>query len=213
MPAQPVLSVADREALVRAVRGAEARTSGEIVVDVVESCGGYGHAVWKGTALGALAAGVVAAVVHDLGKFWGGAGWLWGALPTAAGAAAGYSLAFLPAIRRWLATPEALAGRVRDRAAAAFLEHEVFATRERTGILLFVALFEHRVVVLGDRGISARVSDAEWEAVVAPVVEGMRAGRPLPALLAAVERCGALLEQHGFARRADDLNELPDAPG
>ncbi len=210
MDASSVFSSADREAIVAAVRAAERRTSGEIVVAVVESCGGYAHVTWKGAALGALAAALVASAVHDLAGFWGSGAWLWEALPVAAGAALGYALGFLPAVRRWLATPEVLEERARERAAAAFVEHEVFRTRERTGILLFVALFEHRVVVLGDRGISARVTAAEWQEVVQPVVAGMRQGRALPALLAAVERCGALLEQHGFARAADDLNELPD---
>ena len=39
-------------------------------------------------------------------------------------------------------------------AMAAFVEEEVFSTRDRTGILLFLSLFEHRVVVLGDSGIN-----------------------------------------------------------
>ena len=212
MSPKPVLSEADREAIVRAVREAERRTSGEIVVDIVESCGGYAHAVWKGAALGGLAGALAAAAAHDLGGFWGGSAWLWGALPAAAGAAAGYALACAPAVKRWLATPEALGARVRDRATAAFLEHEVFRTRDRTGILLFLALFERRVLILGDRGINALVKDEEWAAVVAPVGEGMRAGRPLPALLRAVEGAGALLERHGFVRRPEDVNELPDAP-
>ena len=40
-------------------------------------------------------------------------------------------------------------------------EEEVFSTEDRTGILLLLSLFEHRVVVLGDAGIKAKVGEGE----------------------------------------------------
>ena len=77
---------------------------------------------------------------------------LWIALPPAAGAALGWLAAlFLPDLRRALVPAEALAARVHQRATQAFVEEDVFRTRDRTGILIFISLFEHRVVVLADR--------------------------------------------------------------
>src|SRR5687767_2778107 len=72
--------------------------------------------------------------------------------------------------------------RVRVAAEAAFVRGEVFATRERTGILVFLALLERRVVVLGDAGINARVQPEEWQAIADEIVEGVRASRPAAAL-------------------------------
>lgn len=132
-------------------------------------------------------------------------------MPAAAGAAVGFLLAsFVPAVKRWLAGDEMLDLRARQRAEMTFLEEEVFRTRDRTGILIFVSLFEHRVVVVGDGGINALVQPGQWDGIVAEVVAGIRAGRPGDALVAAIRQCGELLERHGVARRADDANELPD---
>ncbi len=103
-----------------------------------------------------------------------------------------------------------MARRVGRRASVAFLEEEVFKTRERTGILIFVSLFERRVVVLGDEGIHRRVKPGEWEGIVADIVAGIRARRPADALIEAIGRCGALLERRGVELRPDDKDELAD---
>lgn len=210
MTVDNLFTPADREAIAAAVTEAEKKTSGEIVVSVVPACDEYAHAHWKGAALGSLLAVLGAAALHDLGGYWGGPLGLWMALPAAGGVALGYVLARIPALRRFLATPEVMARRVQTRAAQAFLDGEVFRTRERTGILLFVALFEHRVVVLGDTGIRAKVAQQEWEGIVAGVVKGMREGRPAAAVIEGIRLSGELLERHGVLRRPDDVNELPD---
>ncbi len=100
--------------------------------------------------------------------------------------------------------------RVDERAALAFLSEEVFRTRERTGILILVSLLAHRVAVLGDAGINARVEKKEWDDVVKLVVDGMKRGTPADGLVNAIARCGSILEQHGVEIRSDDTNELGD---
>jgi putative membrane protein len=206
---------ADLAAVREAVREAEAGTSGEIVPFVVPASDPYVSAVWKGAALGALCGPLLALAAFLLGGgFWGA--WrvsvsLWMALPGVVGAAAGSLLAlYVPAVKRWLAGPAMLEARVRQRAGLAFLSEEVFKTRERTGILLFVSLFERRVVVLGDSGINRQVEAQHWEGVVATVVEGIRAGRPGAGLAAGIRQCGELLARFGVAIRPDDSNELAD---
>jgi len=97
-----------------------------------------------------------------------------------------------------------------QRATAAFVDQEVFRTRDRTGILIFLSLLERRVVVLADAGINARVPQVEWDAIVALVVAGMRQGQPGPALATAIRRSGDLLAAHRFERRPDDRDELAD---
>ena len=103
-----------------------------------------------------------------------------------------------------------MAHRVERRAAAAFLEQEVFKTRRRTGILLFLSLFERRVMVLGDSGIHQKVQEGEWDGVVRQVVQGIRGGHTGDALVAAIRECGSLLERHGLMREAGDADELSD---
>jgi putative membrane protein len=96
------------------------------------------------------------------------------------------------------------------RAAAAFLEAEVFATRDRTGVLIFLALFEHRVVVLADSGIAARVEPGAWKGISDRLAAGIREGRAAAALIEAIGACGRLLAERRVERRPDDVSELPD---
>jgi putative membrane protein len=211
MSAPDLLTDADREAVRAAVAEAEQRTSGEIVPFVVPESDAYLNALWKGAALGALAGPLLALGLHRLWDLWVNRLDLWITAPAAAGAAAGFLLAaFVPPVKRWLAGDGMLELRTRQRAEMAFLEEEVFRTRERTGILLFLSLFEHRVVVLADSGIHTLVQPGQWDGIAADIAAGIRAGRPAEALLAAIRSCGDLLERHGVARQADDVNELPD---
>jgi putative membrane protein len=202
-------SQADLDAIQSAVREAEARTSGEIVPYVVERSDEYPTAVWKGAALGALLAPLVALAVHQWSSVWGIPLAWWIALPAPVGGAVGYLLtSWLPPVRRWMAGEETLELRARRRAAVAFLEQEVFRTRDRTGILLFLSLFEQRVVLLADSGIHQKVEEESWEAITRRLAAGIRSGRPGPALAEAVGACGELLERHGVERRAEDQDEL-----
>lgn len=202
---------ADLEAIRAAVAEAEQKTSGEIVPYFVEESDAYPNAVWKGTALGAIAGPLLAEGIYQLGNFWGGLVPLWIALPAAAGGALGFLLtAYVPAVKRWMAGDDLLDLRTRQRAEIAFLEQEVFRTRDRTGILLFLSLFEHRVVVIGDSGINQKVEQSQWDGIVRTVVAGIRDGRPGEALSSAIRQCGELLQRHGVAVQPDDHNELPD---
>jgi putative membrane protein len=192
-----------------AVAAAENGTSGEIVPVFVESSGPYTEAAWRGgTVLGAAAVAAGFLLAPD-----SMAGHAWTPLLVFASAFAAGTLAALvsPALLRLLAPRRAMDELVSLRAEAAFTREQVFATRDRTGILIFVSLLERKVRVLADSGIHAKVADGTWDTVVAKVVSGMKAGRPADGIVEAVDLCGQLLRQHGFAARPDDTNELPDS--
>lgn len=205
---------ADMERVRAAVAAAETQTAGEIVPYVVERSGRYEVALWRGGAIAALLA-----MLLGLGTAWAydgwGMGWLytgWGMVLVAlAGGVVGAGVvALVPGLRRALAGAGRIDQRVERRAALAFLEEEVFKTRDRTGILLFVSLFEHRIEVLGDEGINAKVADAEWAEVVARVRRGIRQGSLADGLVDAIALCGELLHRRGVEIRDDDEDELPD---
>jgi len=204
-------SGADLESIRQATGEAEGRTSGEIVPVVVGACDDYDEATWKAAAFGALTAALVAGIAHGIGGFWLNMGWLWITAPAAAGAAIGFLLARIwPELRRTAVTSETLDLRVQRRARQAFLEEQVFATRERTGILIFLALFERRVVIIGDEAINRAVEPHEWQDIVDHLITGIRQGQPGPALVEAIGECGILLEKHGVEIRPDDIDELAD---
>lgn len=203
-------SASERELVEQAVGRAEARTSGEIVPVVVARSDGYPGASWKAATMGALVLVVVAEALHLWLGVWGvSAPWIM--LPAAVGAALGFAAgALVPWLQRLVLSGQEMDRAVRQRALQAFVEHEVFATRERTGVLILLSLLERRVVVLGDAGINSRVKPGEWDSIVAGIVAGITRGQPGQALVEAIGRCGELLQRQGVERRADDTNELPD---
>ena len=196
-----------------AVRRAEQSTAGEIVTYIVQECEDYRDAPWKGAVTGVLTAGAIVALLDTFAQSWGGphpAVWFAALL---VGTLFGYLVTErVPVLRRLAATDDLMVSRVQERAEAAFLEEEVFATRDRSGILVFLALFERRAVVLGDEGINAVVDATAWEKVVEVVTRGMRSGRSTEALIEAIEMCGELLSSVGLAPKSDDDNELSDDP-
>jgi putative membrane protein len=204
-------SAAEHERIRQEVEKAEGQTAGEIVPYAVVASDDYGETAWKGATLAALAAALVAAILHGLGGFWGVGGYLWLGLPTVLGAAVGYlAAARIPWLKRLLVESEVVERRVERRAALAFIEEEVFFTRERTGILIFVSVFERQVLILGDSGINAKVEPEEWGEIVAEIAAGIAAGKPADALVEGIRKCGELLERRGVEIQPDDIDELTD---
>lgn len=199
----------------QAVAEAEGRTSGEIVPYLVPQSGRYGVAVWRGASIAAVVALLVALLIYQFYTGWG-LGWLhtgWGvALVTlGAGTLGALLAAYVSPLKRLLAGSDELVQQVHDRAMRAFVEEEVFLTRNRTGILLFISLFEHRIEVLGDTGINQHVTPDEWTDVVLRIREGIRSGHLADGLVEAIEMCGHLLDRGGIEIKPDDTNELPDS--
>jgi putative membrane protein len=202
----------DLEAIRSATAAGEARSAGEIVPYIVERVVDRDQAQWRGATLGALGCALAAGLAHALGGHWGGSGVWWITLPAIVGAGGGFLLASIDAVGRRLIPDDQIERAVHLRAEAAFLEEEVFATRDRTGVLVFLALFEHRAVILADEGIHRAVPESKWQDLVEEMIAGIKAGRAAEALIEAITRCGGLLEHHEVARRPDDEDELSDAP-
>jgi uncharacterized membrane protein len=99
----------------------------------------------------------------------------------------------------------------RARAIELFAKLRVWDTVENSGVLIYLQLLDRDVEILADRGIAAKVPQAEWEALCRALETAMRAGRCREGVLAAIDGVGHLLETH-FPATADNPNELPDAP-
>ena len=99
----------------------------------------------------------------------------------------------------------------RTRAVDLFSALRIWDTEENSGILIYVQLVDRRVEILADRGIAARVPQAEWDAICRAMEASFRSGEWRPGALQAVTRAGELLACH-FPAGADNPNELPDQP-
>lgn len=209
--ASRLFSAADRDRIAAAVRAAEGKTSGEIVPYVVERSDNYEDAAWRAALLFAFAALGALVLLRRFTAFWF-PDFLTIAFVIVVASGVGFlSANLVPALTRIFAGRELLDLRVSQRAAEAFIAEEVFNTRDRTGILLFISLLERRVLVVGDAGINAKVQPAEWEDIVQQVANAIRAGHPAEGMIAAIQQCGVLLQKREVARRADDRDELADS--
>lgn len=90
-----------------------------------------------------------------------------------------------------------------------FLARGVHNTSDRCGVLIYVSVGEHYVEILADRAISAKVTQAEWDAIVAAFVASVKKGEIAAGFEQAVDACGALLARH-FPAAPGERNELPD---
>ena len=201
-----LFDAAARQRLESAVVEAERATGGELVVAVVHACDEYGSAGWwAGCALAALA-------FLALGIFLPALPWTAYLAAQAAALAAGHGLARLDGVRRRLLPQRLVARRVAERARRCFAENGLARTRGRTGVLIFVALLERRVVVLADEGIHRALDpDESWQQVVDLAVDGLRRGQPVEGIEAAVRRCGEILARH-LPAISPNPNELPNPP-
>jgi putative membrane protein len=192
---------ADHEAVSAAIREAEKHTSGQIVCVLAHSSSAYAHVpiLWAS----ALALFTPWPLIHltewSVQRIF--------LLQLVVFIVAGLLFSWMP-VRLWL-VPRALQ-RVRAHRAALeqFVVRGISRTKNRTGVLIFVSLAEHYARIVADEGIAAKVQHADWQDAVDALTAHMRDGRITEGLIAAVERCGAVLATR--APPDGSANELPD---
>ena len=215
MKIRDMFSEPDLQRIKDAVAKAEGNISGEIVPVMVERSGRYVSANYKGAILCASFAFVVM-IVFDRYVFTGAGNALFYDpvfiffIVAVAGIAGGVIPSFSHPLKRLLAGRTHLDLSSQQRAQNAFLEEEVFNTRQRTGIMIFISFFEHEVIVMADKGISSVVDKARWDEIVSDLIAHIREEKVVEGLEKAIARCGAILLEKGFTKSEDDTNELRD---
>ncbi len=203
-----LLSEADRAAIITAVQEAEKQTAGEIVPMVVSASYHYPMADVIGGVFLALPAALLLTPLIG-GWLWIGTWNLWMFLGL-------FSLLFPTALlivrhtvglKRIFIARREIDAEVEEAAVTSFFQKGVYRTRDETGILIFISLFERRVWVLADRGINRKVAQDQWDGIVARIIDGIRQQRAGQAICAAVAEIGELLAAH-FPIREDDRDEL-----
>jgi len=202
------LNKAEQERVQAAVSEAEKKTSGEIVPMIVPASYHYPMADVLGGASIALPVSIV--LTYILGSMlWVGPTNMWVFMGI-------FGVAFVVfhrvvqrvwPLKRIFISDREIDEEVQEAALTGFFKEELYRTRDETGILIFISVFEHRVWVLADRGINAKVEKGQWDSIVAHIVSGIKNGQPADAICEAVKDVGTILAEH-FPVREDDVDEL-----
>jgi uncharacterized membrane protein len=105
----------------------------------------------------------------------------------------------------------ALRTTTRKRAEALFGQLGAWDTEHNSGVLIYVQLVDRRIEIVADRGISARVEQAEWNAICREMEQAFGRNQFADGALHAVDAITRLLAHH-FPPRGRNPNELPDKP-
>lgn len=193
-----------KAALTRAIAAFEARTAAELVVVVEPRAGHYLHV---GVLFGVLAAlACLTFLLYGEPSFH----LHWFIIdPLLVGLLGAYLGSRWPALERALTPLARRDAWVLRAARAAFVARGVADTRDRSGVLCYVAVAERSAVVLADLGVRKAVPSAAWSQACAPllaaVARGAQAVEVAPLLVTLGELCGEHLP-----RLDDDVNELSD---
>jgi putative membrane protein len=211
MTIQQRFSPEDLERIRTAVKEAESKISGEIVPVFVEKSSLYTIANYRAALIGAALVFFLIVIfdryvptlaVYDPVLIF--------ALVVLGGLIGAVKSQYINLVKRMMLSQSYMDQATRKRAQAAFLEEEVFNTRQRTGIMIFISFFEHEVIVMADKGISKVVEQKEWDAIVRTIIEHVKNGKVTDGIVSAISRCGQLLLEKGFVITHDDVNELKD---
>lgn len=98
---------------------------------------------------------------------------------------------------------------VLDRASEVFAELKMHKTAMRNGVLVYIALEDKKLAILGDAGINTKVPSDFWDGIKNQMVEKFKAGQVTEGISEAVLKVGESLKAY-FPYQKDDTNELPD---
>ena len=206
--AQKFLSDDERARVTEAVKAAEKLTAGEIVVMIISASYHYPLANVIGAAVFSIPLALILTTLTGEWLWIGGQNmWLF------LGWQAGLFILFHEVIKRWawlkrrLISERELNEEVHEAATTQFFNQGLYRTRNETGVLVLISVFERKVWVLADRGINEKVEADQWDEIIKMIIGGIKQNRQTEAICEAVEKIGALLKSN-FPIKPDDTNEL-----
>ncbi len=100
-------------------------------------------------------------------------------------------------------------GDVEQRSLAVFDKLKLYETQQRNGVLIYIAVKDHKFAILGDEGINNVVGEGFWNDVKDLMAGYFKEGRFAEGLEEGIHRCGEKLKVY-FPSQPDDINEIPD---
>ena len=191
------------------IKKTEKRTGAQIVLAVIRRSDSYAELPWKAFALGASIAGLLVFILNMPFNDWSLqiAKLFITAVILAGGAFFALLTVITPGFARRFLSADRADLEVRQYAKSLFLDHELFATKNRTGILFLVSLFERKVVILPDKGLDSQLTGETMQNIITSMTPFLKRKEIYRAFEAGMEQlCSVLKSEEG----SSEDNELPD---
>jgi uncharacterized membrane protein len=98
---------------------------------------------------------------------------------------------------------------VMNRAEAVFMELQLDKTEQRNGILIYIALTDRKVAILGDKGIDKATPENYWETELDALKKHFKEENYTGGIVSVINDIAEKLEEF-FPYLSDDINELSD---
>jgi uncharacterized membrane protein len=90
-----------------------------------------------------------------------------------------------------------------------FERMEMASTKDRNGVLIFVAPKSRNFAIIGDEAVNAKCGEQFWRKIADEMTAHFKQGQFTDGIVHGIAAAGQVLGEH-FPRREDDVNELPD---
>jgi putative membrane protein len=204
-----ILSDDDRNRLDTLIADTEKRTNTQIVLALIQRSDSYAELPWKAFALGASVTGLIVFILNLLVYDWypritvliAIAGVL------AGGAVFALLTLLIPGFARRFLSAMRAEVEVQQYAESLFLLRELFSTSKRTGILVLVSLFEKKVVILPDKGLSERLPRDAMHHIIAAITSFLKRSEISRAFEAGLEQISLTLGTNVSGKNDNELSD------
>ncbi len=93
-----------------------------------------------------------------------------------------------------------------ERAVYIFDKLKMHKTKERNGVLIYIAFDSRKFAIIGDSGINAKVPDGFWDEEKEILLAALKEGRAAEGLVSVIDIAGKSLKEF-FPYQKDDTNE------
>lgn len=97
-----------------------------------------------------------------------------------------------------------------DRAAELFLSLKMNMTNDRNGVLVYAAMDDRQLAILGDEGIHKKVGNEYWNTELQKMIRKFNQENYADGIKTIIADIGAALTNHFPFNKDTDKNELPD---
>lgn len=98
-------------------------------------------------------------------------------------------------------------GDVLVRAKQVFADLDMLKTKDRNGILIYIALIDHKLCIWGDEGIHTKLGQSFWDSEVETIISSFKEKKFKDGLIQVIETIGLKLSEL-YPYKSDDKNEL-----